>query len=86
MSPVDDKDECGLWGIGACKRFKGPCSWHDRMYVLKEENGQPLSRKEVDKRFLRAMLIAANKNPYYVAKAYMYYGLTRALGGYLWKY
>lgn len=88
MPLFDDKDECGIGPIttGQKDYFKSVCSFHDRMYVLKEEGKQPMSRKEVDKRFLKGMLILAGNNILYKTQAYIYYGITRALGWIPWRY
>jgi hypothetical protein len=84
--PVDNIDECGIFGIGRCKRFRTACKWHDDMYVMKEEKGNPLSREEVDKKFYNAMLAAAGDSLYYQLKAKVYYGIVRAVGWYFWRY
>lgn len=86
--PFDDKDECGLGKLttGTKDEFRSICAWHDRMYTMKETGGQTLGRKEVDDRFLRAMLINAGDSMFKKIKAYTFYGLARLVGGAFWKW
>lgn len=86
---ADKIDRCGIWPvIIAHDEFKSMCEWHDQMYEYKEAGQQPMSRKEVDARFLKAMLIQAKARDSWTGKyrAYIYYGIARLLGGPFWKW
>ena len=84
----DSVDRCGIYPFStdAEDPFNPLCTWHDQMYVLKEQGKQTLSRKEVDKRFLTAMLILSGDSKLMRAKAFIYYGLARMIGGPFWKW
>lgn len=84
---ADDIDRCGIFPFSNdSDEYKSLCAWHDQMYLLKESGQQPLSRKEVDKRFLTAMLIYAGDSLALKARAYLYYGIARLAGGPFWKW
>lgn len=85
---ADEKDRCGVgaFSTDAHDPFNSVCEWHDKMFVLKEEGRQGFTRKEVDRRFLKAMLIQARGKKGLVARAYLYYGLSRLFGGPFWNH
>lgn len=85
---ADDRDICGIGPLstGEDDPFIRMCEIHDKSFVLKEQGQETLSRKEVDDRFLRAMLIRAGDNWRLRARAYLYYGIARAFGGPFWKW
>lgn len=85
----DSEDRCGVFPLVLSHdKFQSLCAWHDEQYILKEEGKQTLSRKEIDKRFLKAMLIQAEAldSWSYKLRAYAYYGIARAAGGIFWKW
>lgn len=82
----DNGKGCGiswLW-LDAYGDFKPACSIHDAEYGLNDGGVQPKTRKEVDDMFLQIMLNEAKGSTRKKAKAYIYYGLVRALGGLWW--
>ena len=86
---ADSEHRCGIFPLVITHdRFNSLCRWHDQQYILKESGEQSLSRKEVDKRFLTAMLIQAKTldSWSYKIRAYAYYGLARIAGGAFWKW
>lgn len=83
---ADPIDRCGIGVFSTDDNdpFARMCKVHDEAYILKEKGEETMSRKEVDKRFLNAMLIRAGKSRYLKARAYLYYGLARTLGHPFW--
>lgn len=85
-------DRCGVgfFRTSASDPMTVACTWHDKQYVLKDAGQQTLSRKEVDRRFLYSMVEIAKVQPtlkgrtWNYGKAYLYYGIVRAFGGFFW--
>lgn len=85
---LDDKDRCGvgLLSTGSSDPFSDSCTWHDKSYMAKEAKKSMLSRRQVDRQFLRQMLLIAGDNRKLRARAYFYYYAARLFGGPLWKW
>lgn len=85
---ADDRDICGIgpFSTGQDDPFIRMCELHDKSFVLKENGEETLSRYEVDRRFLNAMLIRAGDSLKLRARAYLYYGFARAFGAPFWKW
>lgn len=84
VGPFPDDFVCGAAGIETSKKdpFYAPCAVHDARFVESDTN-LTMTRKEADKEFLNNMLDVARITGkwYLVPKAYLYYGIARALGG-----
>lgn len=82
-------DECGdgPFLTGEHDSFLAACRLHDYEYLGHDTGEESGSRKEVDARFLRrALLIAKNRGSWWMKfKAYLYYGIIRAVGGIAWR-
>lgn len=82
----DDIDRCGIGILSTDESdpFARMCVIHDQAFILKEQGQETMSRREVDKRFLRAMLIRAGDSTGLKLRAYLYYGIARLLGHPFW--
>lgn len=86
--PFDNKSECGIGPLttGLDDAFAVICDIHDQSFVLHEQGQETLTRKEVDARFLRAMLIRAGDSTSLKARAYLYYSIARVFGNPFWSW
>ncbi len=77
---------CGIWPLLLEKtRFYPACSWHDVAYTTDSWAQKNLTRKQVDDWFLKQNLLIAGDNKYHRARAYLFYGIARAVGALWWE-
>jgi hypothetical protein len=77
---------CGVWPVILKRtKFLPACEFHDRVYTKESFiQRKGWTRKEVDSWFLAQMKMIA-KTPYDKARAYLFYGIVRALGGFFYE-
>lgn len=83
----DKYDGCGvstIWATSEKDPFFEACKIHDSFYSKGSPAQSLMTRKEADKILLNNMLKVAN-TPILKAKAYLFYGIVRALGGFYWE-
>lgn len=88
MTPDDEATGCGIskiWLTRPDDPFVDACDWHGNAYMEGSVYQQKYSRALIDSAFLAQMLHAAGDNLFLKLKAYLYYGLVRALGGKYWE-
>lgn len=88
----DDKDcGCGIskiWFTGSKDPLLAACLWHDIAYTRNSfQQRSGWNRARVDNEFLRQMLAiaAAHLSATMKARAYVYYGIVRAVGWRWWE-
>ncbi len=84
----DEPARCGvsrIWATPADDFFAEACKLHDDAYIQGSIEQQTMTRKEVDRELLHNMLVAARSSWALKVRAYLFYGLTRCLGGKLWE-
>lgn len=86
----DTEDRCGIGVLSTTDDpFIGACRRHDHAYITWGDtngNGVNKSRKQVDDELLRDMktIIEQRGMWWLYPKAYIYYGIARAFGGWFW--
>jgi len=85
----EDFEGCGISSIIATHEddpFYQACRRHDNRYLFSGEKRDPVKRREVDRDFFNDMIriAEARKSRYLKVKAYVYYGVARAFGGWFW--
>ena len=91
--PEDDRAVgCGIskiWLTSAHDPFVPACAWHDQAYIKGSKEQEEMTRKETDKAFLGWMLDIARSAPKWSRwlgfRAYVFYGITRLVGGWYWE-
>lgn len=66
-------------------RFYPACEWHDRATMDGSAQQEMFSRWVVDRTFLHHLLQIAGPSWWHRARAYLFYGIARALGGFFWE-
>lgn len=84
--PDDPNTVCGYWFLNTGKNdyFIPACEFHDKAYTKGSWHQKHMTRKEVDDKFLEHMLLLAGNDLTKKAKAYLFYGIVRSVGGIFW--
>jgi len=87
MLPHDKNTVCGYWFInsGTKDKLLDACAFHDKAYTEGSWHQKNLTRLEVDKWFLKQMLVIAGDDPTRILRAHAFYRIARFFGWMFWE-